>query len=183
MASCLFILREKKVQGKCLLTVACAHSVITHVFFPLGEGGVTLSAQAWCQGLVSAHKKSWCNYFKSISYLTPICSSEDLCLGNQIPGIKFNCCCLLAFWDRVSCTSDRPGTPDVAGGGLERLIPLLASSRCWGRSYELCGSERQPFLQQRLLCVVLRLELRALWMLGKHSSHQQHPASDLNSLS
>lgn len=58
MAFCLFILREK-VQEKCLLNVACAHSVIINVFFPLGEGAVTLSVQAWCQGLGSAHKKSW----------------------------------------------------------------------------------------------------------------------------
>lgn len=52
------------MQEKCLLNVACAHSVIINVFFPLGEGAVTLSVQAWCQGLGSAHKKSWCNYFK-----------------------------------------------------------------------------------------------------------------------
>lgn len=89
--------------------------------------------------LFSAHKKSWCNYCKSISYLTPICSSVDLCLGNQISGVKFNCCCTLAFWDRGSCTSDWTGSPDVPGDGLERLIFLLAPSRCWGYRCEPPG--------------------------------------------
>lgn len=66
MVFCLFILRGK-IQGKCLLNVARAHSVITNVFFCLGEVTVTSPVQAWCQGLVSAHQKSWYSYFTSSS--------------------------------------------------------------------------------------------------------------------
>lgn len=83
MVFCLFILRGK-VQEKCLPIVACAHSVIMNVFFCLGEVTATSSLQAWCQGLVSAHRKSWCSSFTSNSCLTPICSFIGLCLGNQI---------------------------------------------------------------------------------------------------
>lgn len=52
MVFCLFVLRGKVQEKHLPNAVARAHSLTTNVFFCLGEVPVTLSVQAWCQGLV-----------------------------------------------------------------------------------------------------------------------------------
>lgn len=80
---------------------------------------------------------------------------------------------LVLFWDKVTYKSGWPQTSHKYENGLEFLILLSLPSKFW--------DSRQA--TSNLVCAVLELKPRVLWVLGKHATDWAAPlAPEIRSL-